>query len=41
MIDYPAIKVTPDEAEKLALELFNIKGKASALPGELDFNFRL
>jgi len=41
MIDYPAIKVTPDQAEKLALELFNIKGKASALPGELDFNFRL
>ena len=41
MIDYPAIKVTPDEAEKLALKLFNIKGKASVLPGELDFNFRL
>ncbi len=41
MIDYPAIKVTPDEAEKLALVLFNIKGKATALPGELDFNFRI
>ncbi len=41
MIDYPAIKVTSVEAEKLALKLFNIKGKASALPGELDFNFRL
>ena len=41
MIDYSAIKVTTDKAEKLALKLFNIKGKASALPGELDFNFRL
>jgi len=41
MIDYPAIKVTQDQAGKLALELFNISGKASVLPGELDFNFRI
>ncbi len=41
MKDYSAIKLTATQAEKLAWKHFNIKGKASALPGELDFNFRI
>jgi 4-aminobutyrate aminotransferase-like enzyme/Ser/Thr protein kinase RdoA (MazF antagonist) len=41
MQDYSKIKTSTSEAEKLALDLFNIKGKAFSLPGEIDFNFRV
>ncbi|EAR01848.1 aminotransferase class III-fold pyridoxal phosphate-dependent enzyme [Maribacter sp. HTCC2170] len=41
MPSYSSIKVSTIQAENLALKLFNIKAKAHALPGELDFNFRL
>lgn len=41
MLDYSKIKITPEKAELLVLDLFNIKGSASSLPGEIDFNFRI
>ena len=40
-MEYSAIKITPLEAEKILFELYNIKGKASSLPGYIDFNFRI
>ena len=41
MFEYTSLKVTLIQAEKLAFDLFNIQGKAMALPGEMDFNFRI
>ena len=32
---------TPSEAEKIALELYGISGKADQLPGYVDFNFKI
>ena len=40
-MDYSTIKVSSSEAEKILFELYNIKGKASSLPGYIDFNFRI
>lgn len=40
-MNYTELKITDRQAEKIVLQLFNIKGKASALPGEIDFNFRI
>ena len=40
-MDYNTIKITPSEAEKILFELYDIKGKASSLPGYVDFNFRI
>ncbi len=40
-MEYSKLKVTPEEAEKILNQLFHIKGKASFLPGEVDFNFRI
>ena len=39
--DYLSIQIKIDQAEKIAKDLYNIDGKAIALPGELDFNFRI
>lgn len=38
---YPKIKITGQQAESIVSKLFGIKGVALALPGELDFNFRI
>ncbi|MCT4629848.1 aminotransferase class III-fold pyridoxal phosphate-dependent enzyme [Winogradskyella sp.] len=40
-MDYNQIKIEPKQAEDILFKLFNIKGKASSLPGEVDFNFRI
>jgi 4-aminobutyrate aminotransferase-like enzyme/Ser/Thr protein kinase RdoA (MazF antagonist) len=40
-MDYSTIKISSSEAEKILFELYNIKGKASSLPGYIDFNFRI
>ncbi len=40
-MDYTTIKITAQKAEKIALDLFDISGKAAPLPGEIDFNFRI
>ncbi len=40
-MNYSLLKITTEKAEKIALELFNIQGVATPLPGEIDFNFRL
>ncbi len=40
-MNYNTIKVTTNQAENILWELFNIKGTASQLPGEVDFNFRI
>jgi hypothetical protein len=34
-------KITSANTEILAFDLFGIKGNATVLPGELDFNFRI
>jgi len=38
---YQQIKISTSQAETIASTLFDVKGQASALPGELDFNFRI
>lgn len=38
---YNELVITNQQAETILLELFDIRGKASTLPGEIDFNFRI
>ncbi|MCF2873625.1 MULTISPECIES: aminotransferase class III-fold pyridoxal phosphate-dependent enzyme [unclassified Tenacibaculum] len=40
-MDYNQIKISTQQAEEILLELFNIRGTATSLPGEVDFNFRI
>lgn len=40
-MSYQQIIISVSEAEIIASTLFHVKGQASALPGELDFNFRI
>ena len=40
-MDYKKLKISTEEAEQLAQNLFNVNGEAIALPGEIDFNFRI
>lgn len=40
-MNYETIKISIQEAENILFQLYNIKGKAIALPGEIDFNFRI
>ncbi len=40
-MDYNRIKITPKKAEEILFELYGINGKASSLPGYIDFNFRI
>ncbi len=40
-MNYNKLKITVEQAEKIAFELFNIKGEAFPLPGYIDFNFRI
>ncbi len=40
-MNYNTIKITNTEAENILFESYNLKGKATKLPGELDFNFRI
>ena len=38
---YSAIQIQEKTAERICLEQFNIKGVATTLPGEIDFNFKI
>ena len=40
-MDYNTIKITSLQAEKILFKLYKVKGKASTLPGYVDFNFRI
>lgn len=40
-MNYNKLKISTIQAERILFELFNIKGVASSLPGEVDFNFRI
>ena len=40
-MSYKNLKITTTQAENVLYELFNIKGEAVMLPGEVDFNFRI
>jgi len=40
-MNYNNLKISVQQAEKIALQLYNIEGVVSELPGELDFNFRI
>ena len=40
-MSYIDSKIISIQAEKILLQLFNISGEASALPGEIDFNFKI
>ena len=40
-MSYIDLKIFSNRAEKILFELFNISGKASSLPGETDFNFKI
>ena len=40
-MNYEKLKISVQQAEKLALTLFNIQGTATPLPGFIDFNFRI
>ncbi len=39
--EYASLAISETEAEALALQHYHIQAKAAALPGEVDFNFRL
>ncbi len=41
MINYSELQISTNEAERITNKLFGIQGKATPLPGELDFNFRI
>ncbi|WP_109098756.1 aminotransferase class III-fold pyridoxal phosphate-dependent enzyme [Aquimarina sp. AU58] len=41
MMKYSTLQVTTNQAEQILQQLFGITGKASSLPGEIDFNFRI
>jgi len=38
---YNTVKISTKQAENILLELFHIKGTATPLPGEIDFNFKI
>ncbi|MDC6352364.1 aminotransferase class III-fold pyridoxal phosphate-dependent enzyme [Zeaxanthinibacter sp. PT1] len=38
---YQQIIITPEQAQDIASRLYDITGTATALPGEIDFNFRI
>ena len=38
---YQTIKISTQQAETFLFQLYQIKGKATELPGEIDFNFRI
>lgn len=40
-MNYDHLKISNQQAEDILFKLYNIKGKATGLPGELDFNFRI
>ncbi|MFK5972488.1 MAG: aminotransferase class III-fold pyridoxal phosphate-dependent enzyme [Flavobacteriaceae bacterium] len=40
-VDYLAIQIKTDQAEKIVEDLYQLKGTATVLPGEVDFNFRI
>lgn len=40
-MNYNNLKITTQQAENILSEFYNIKGVASQLPGEIDFNFRI
>ena len=40
-MEYNQIKISTQQAEKILFDTYKIKGIASELPGELDFNFRI
>lgn len=40
-MDYSNLLITVDQAQSIVLEVFNIQGTAKALPGEIDFNFKI
>ncbi|RXJ50466.1 aminotransferase class III-fold pyridoxal phosphate-dependent enzyme [Gelidibacter gilvus] len=40
-MNYDHLKISNQQAEEILFKLFHIQGKATALPGELDFNFRI
>jgi len=40
-LEYSAIKISTNEAETIAKELFNLTGEVVALDGEADFNFKI
>jgi len=40
-MEYSKIRITADQAIKIASENFNIQGSAKTLPGEIDFNFKI
>lgn len=40
-MNYSKLNITTAQAARIAWELFKIKGNVKALPGELDFNFKI
>ncbi|WP_233898174.1 aminotransferase class III-fold pyridoxal phosphate-dependent enzyme [Tenacibaculum piscium] len=40
-MDYTQIKISTEQAAEILFKTYNIKGVATELPGELDFNFRI
>ncbi len=40
-LEYSNVKISESEAQKVAVELFDVQGAITPLPGESDFNFRI
>lgn len=41
MNSYTDIKISISQAEQILFQLYGVRGKATELPGEIDFNFRI
>ena len=39
--DYLSIQISEEQASKIAQDLYDKKGEVKALPGEIDFNFKI
>ncbi|SIQ36093.1 aminotransferase class III-fold pyridoxal phosphate-dependent enzyme [Maribacter ulvicola] len=40
-MNYNSIKISTQQAEKIAFNFFNVTGNVTVLPGEVDFNYRI
>ena len=40
-MNFSELKISQNQAEKILLELYGFKGRATKLPGESDFNFKI
>lgn len=40
-VAYSQLQITETQAEKISLDIFGLRGKATRLDGEIDFNYKI